>query len=214
MNNDARRIWDISPPVAAGLPAWPGDTPYTQRFVSRIGAQCPVNLTEVTLSPHTGAHADAPLHYDPDGLPIGTVRLDTYLGACRVIHCIGVAPLVEPEHLRHAIDSALPPRVLIRTRERAAVAVWDENFCAIAPASLELLARHGVRLIGIDTPSLDPQRSQALEAHQTVRRLGMAVLECLVLDEVAAGDYELIALPLKWVEAEASPVRAVLRALR
>ena len=213
MNTDARRIWDISPPVATGLPVWPGDTPYTQRFLSRIDDRCPVNLTEVRLSPHTGAHADAPLHYDPAGAPIGAVDLEPYLGVCRVIGCRDAGPLVEPAHLHAALGTGLPPRVLLRTRDRTDVTAWDEHFRAIAPASIELLASHGVRLIGIDTPSLDPQGSQALESHQTVRRLRMAVLESLLLDDVPDGDYELIALPLKWMEAEASPVRAVLRAL-
>ncbi|HQN12199.1 MAG TPA: arylformamidase [Quisquiliibacterium sp.] len=213
MSIDTRRLWDISPPVASGLPVWPGDTPYTQRFVSRIDADCPVNLTEVQLSPHTGAHADAPLHFDPAGPAIGAVDLAPYLGVCRVIGCLNAGPLVEPEHLQHALGPGMPPRVLLHTRVRTDVSVWDDDFTAVSPASLEWLARHGVRLIGIDTPSLDPLGSQALESHQTVRRLRMAVLESLMLDDVPDGDYELIALPLKWMEAEASPVRAVLRAL-
>jgi arylformamidase len=92
-------------------------------------------------------------------------------------------------------------------------AAWDSAFTAFAPATLELLAAHGVRLVGLDTPSLDPEQSKTLDSHQVVRRRGMAVLEGLVLDHVPAGDYELIALPLKWQGLDASPVRAVLRTL-
>ena len=90
---------DISPPVHAGSPVFPGDTGYAQQWVARIGPGCPVNVSAITLSPHTGAHADAPLHYDPAGLPIGDVPLETFIGPCRVIHAIGVGPLVRPEHL-------------------------------------------------------------------------------------------------------------------
>ena len=205
------RLWDISPAVAVGMPVFPGDTPYQQRFVARIGSDCPINLSELTLSPHTGAHADAPLHYDPQGPAIGAVALDAYLGPCRVIHCIGTQPLVEWPHISHALDAALPPRVLLRTCARATVERWDSHFCAIAPATLERLAELGVKLIGIDTPSLDPEQSKSLDSHQVVRRRRMAVLESLQLDDVAAGDYELIALPLKLMDADASPVRAVLR---
>jgi arylformamidase len=207
----ARRLWDISPSVAPGFPVFPGDTPFAMRWTWVLGPGCPVNVSEVTLSPHTGAHTDAPLHYDATGTSIGEVALDAYLGPCRVVHAIGVRPLVEPEHLMHRLD-ATPPRVLIRTY-RATPATWDSNFTAIAPATLEVLHDRGVRLVGIDTPSLDPEQSKSLDSHQVVRRHRMAILEGIVLDAVGEGDYELIALPLKWQGLDASPVRAVLREL-
>ena len=84
---------------------------------------------------------------------------------------------------------------------------------AIAAETVEHLADRGVMLVGIDTASVDPAASKDLPSHQVLRRRGLCVLENLVLDEVEEGDYELIALPLRWVEADASPVRAVLRAL-
>lgn len=205
-----KRLWDISPGVAPGHPVFPGDAAFRQRWTWTIGPGCPVNVSEIAMSPHTGAHADAPLHYDPQGASIGEVPLQAYLGDCRVIHAVGCGPLVEPCHLIPHL-AATPPRVLLRTYERAP-AGWDERFAAIAPTAIDLLHAHGVRLIGIDTPSLDPQPSKTLDAHQRVRAHGMAVLEGLLLDEVPPGDYELIALPLKWLGLDASPVRAVLRA--
>jgi arylformamidase len=204
-----RRLWDISPAVAEGFPVFPGDTPFAQRWTWTLGPGCPVNVSAVTLSPHTGAHADAPLHYDPEGASIGDVGLDAYFGPCRVIHAIGVGSLVEPAHLAQRLAHT-PPRVLLRTY-RKVPAGWDAGFTAVAPAALELLHHHGVRLIGIDTPSLDPEQSKTLDSHQVVRRHKMAILEGIVLDEIAEGDYELIALPLKWKGLDASPVRAVLR---
>lgn len=210
--NDNRRIWDISPAIGPGTPTWPGDTLVAEERVWHIGPGCPVNVGRITLSPHTGAHADAPLHYDAEGAPIGAVPLDPYLGPCRVIHCIGAAPVVLPRHLHGRLDGT-PPRVLLRTYQRAPVERWDSAFCAIAPEAIDLLAAHGVRLIGLDTPSLDPEASKTLDAHHRVRDLRMAILEGLVLDAVEEGDYELIALPLKFASLDASPVRAVLRAL-
>lgn len=206
-----RRLWDISPAVAEGFPVFPGDTAFTQRWTWTLGPNCPVNVSEVTLSPHTGAHTDAPLHYDAEGASIGDVALDAYLGPCRVIHTIDVGPLVEPAHIAARLAQT-PPRVLLRTYLRVP-AGWDARFTAVAPATLELLHHHGVRLIGIDTPSLDPEQSKSLDSHQVVRRHNMAILEGIVLDDVAEGDYELIALPLKWKGLDASPVRAVLREL-
>jgi arylformamidase len=208
-----RRLWDISAPVHAGSPVFPGDTPYTQQWCATIGPGCPVNVSAITMSPHVGSHADAPLHYDPEGTTIGDVSLDAFIGPCRVIHAIGRGPLVEWAHIAHAVTSQLPPRVLVRTYAAMPVDRWDGQLAAYAPSTVERLAAMGVKLIGIDTASIDPADSKTLDSHQAIRRRGLRVLENLVLDEVPEGDYELIALPLRLVSADASPVRAVLREL-
>lgn len=207
------RLWDISPPVGEGAPVFPGDTPYQQRWAATIAPGCPVNVSTLTLSPHVGAHADAPLHYDPRGAAIGALDLDPYLGPCRVIHAIARGPLVTWEHIAHAVRD-LPPRVLVRTYGRAPVDRWDPQLAAYAADTIERLADAGVRLVGIDTASIDPADSKSLDSHQVIRRRDLRVLENLVLDDVPEGDYELIALPLKLSTADASPVRAVLRELR
>jgi arylformamidase len=206
-----KRLWDISPGVAPGFPVFPGDAAFTRRWTWRIGPGCPVNVSEITMSPHTGAHADAPLHYDDRGDSIGEVPVDAYLGPCRVIDAQGARGLVDPAHLAPHLGGT-PPRVLLRTYARVPQS-WDSAFTAIAPAAIDLLHDHGVVLVGVDTPSLDPEASRTLDSHQRVRSHGMAVLEGLVLDDVPPGDYELIALPLKWRGLDASPVRAVLREL-
>jgi arylformamidase len=205
------RLWDISPPVRTASPVFPGDTAYEQTWNARIAPGCPVNVATLTLSPHTGAHADAPLHYDDHGAAIGQLDLEPYLGRCRVIHAIGRGPLIEWPQLEHALHD-LPPRVLLRTYARQPGA-WDAGLSAFAPQTVERLADLGVRLIGIDTASIDPADSKALPSHQVIRRRGLRVLENLLLDDVAEGDYELIALPLRLTTADASPVRAVLREL-
>jgi arylformamidase len=207
-----QRLWDISPPVQEGSPVFPGDTPYRQEWAAQIAPGCPVNVSTLTLSPHVGAHADAPLHYDPQGTPVGALELAPYLGRCRVIHAIARGPLVSWEHIAHALHD-LPARVLVRTYERAPVDRWDPQLAAFAPETVERLADLGVRLIGIDSASIDPAESKSLDSHQVIRRRGLRVLENLVLDAVPEGDYELIALPLKLMTADASPVRAVLRDL-
>lgn len=207
------RLWDISPPVHAASPVFPGDANYSQQWAATIGPGCPVNVATLTLSPHTGAHADAPLHYDPDGAPAGALNLDPFLGPCRVIHAIGCGPFVRWEHLAHALDDRLPPRVLVRTYARMPVDRWDDALPAYAPDTVERLADRGVMLVGIDSASIDPADSKTLDSHQVIRRRGLRVLENLVLDDVPEGDYELIALPLKLTTADASPVRAILRKL-
>ena len=208
-------LWDISPAVHAGTPVFPGDTPYQQQWNATIAPGCPVNLSTITFSPHIGAHADAPLHYDAHGASIGEVALEPFLGPCRVIHAIDCGPLIEWRHLQHALMVNLvnlPARVLVRTYAQAPTQ-WDVHLSAYAPATIERLADLGVQLVGIDTASIDPADSTTLPSHQVIRRRGLRVLENLVLDAVPEGDYELIALPLKLTSADASPVRAVLRSL-
>ncbi|MEY2952333.1 MAG: hypothetical protein RLZZ401_420, partial [Pseudomonadota bacterium] len=164
-----RRLWDISPPVQAGAPVFPGDTPYQQQWATQIGPDCPVNVSTLTLSPHVGAHADAPLHYNAAGQAVGALDLAPYIGPCRVIHAIDCGPLIEWQHLAHALDGVLPARVLVRTYAQAPVDRWDPQLSAYAPATLEVLARLGVQLIGIDTASIDPADSKALPSHQVIR---------------------------------------------
>ncbi|MDS1140421.1 arylformamidase [Pusillimonas sp. SM2304] len=207
-----KRLWDISPPISTASPVFPGDTAYRQQWTWTLTDTCPVNVSEIAMSPHIGAHADAPLHYQNGAPAIGTLDLDPYLGPCRVIHALDCGPLILPEHLAHAA-SKLPPRVLVRTASHAALDWWTDDFSAYAPQSIEWLAERGVTLIGLDTPSIDPASSKTLDSHQAILRHDMRVLENLLLDDVPPGDYELIALPLALIQADASPVRAILREL-
>ena len=205
------QLWDISPPLSSATPAFPGDTAYQQRWAAEIGPGCPVNVSAITLSPHLGSHADAPLHYGKDAAAIGAVDLEPFLGPCRVIHAIGKGALIARAHLEHAAAN-LPPRVLVRTCDKAPTA-WTDSFSAFAPETIAWLASLGVMLVGLDTASVDPATSKTLDSHQQLLAHDLRVLENLVLDDVPEGDYELIALPLKLTMACASPVRAVLRSL-
>jgi arylformamidase len=102
--------------------------------------------------------------------------------------------------------------VLVRTCLKAPTE-WSAEFSAFAPETIEWLAGLGVKLVGIDSQSVDPADSKTLTSHHLLLEHDLRVLENLVLDDVPAGDYELIALPLKLTTADASPVRAVLRDL-
>ena len=170
-----QKLWDISPAVHAGTPVFPGDTPYQQQWSATIAPGCPVNVSAITLSPHVGAHADAPLHYDERGAAIGDVSLDAFLGPCRVVHAIGCGPLIEWRHIAHAVDATLPQRVLVRTYAKAPVH-WDGQLTAYAPGTIERLADRGVLLVGIDTASIDPADSKTLASHQVIRRRNLRVL--------------------------------------
>lgn len=207
-----KKIWDISPPVAAYSPVFPGDTLYRQEWMTQIAHGCPVNVCRITLSSHIGAHADAPLHYDISGETVGELDLLPFLGMCSLIDARGSDALIETKDLEHAFGD-LAPRVLVRGYEKFPSKEFDPKGKAFAPQTLIDLASLGVCLIGTDSASLDPSESKDMPSHQVLRLKGMRVLENLYLDDVPEGRYELIALPLKLMTADASPVRAVLREL-
>ena len=205
-------IIDISQRLSPSIVVFPGDAGYEEGWTFRIGPQCPVNVSRAAFSVHCGTHADAPLHYDRDGAAVGALSLEPYLGPCRVIDARGEGHLCLPDQISAALDDA-PPRILLRLADHGDPKIWPAGFRALAAATLELLAARGVMLVGIDTPSVDPETSKDLPAHHAARKADMRILENLVLAHVIPGDYELIALPLKFENLDASPVRAVLRSL-
>lgn len=204
------KIWDISQTLRPGTPVWPGEPALELRQNATIGDYCPVNVGALHTSLHAGTHADAPYHYDADGPTSADSGLDPYLGPCVV---------TDVRHARSRIEEADvdwaalvgAERVLFRTYARFPHDTWDSAFTAVAPAVIARLSAAGVRLVGTDAASLDPETSKTLDAHQQVKAGDMRILEGLVLDDVPPGRYELIALPLRIAGADASPVRAILR---
>jgi arylformamidase len=207
----SRRILDISRPVAPGVPVWPGDTPYAFRLNWTIGPGCPVNVGHITMSPHTGAHADAPFHFDPDGADAASVDLSKYVGPCVVAVARPGKDGLSPPDLPPGTEALLrdAPRLLVRTYD-ARPAAFDEHLRHLTPARADWLAERGVVLVGLDSDSMDSFSSKELPCHHRLTRHGIAILEGLDLSAVAPGVYDLIALPLRLVGADASPVRAVL----
>lgn len=202
-------IHDISPPVSPALAVWPGDTPVSRRVLLDLAGGDTVTLSSLTATVHLGAHADAPSHYDPEGDSIDRRPLEPYLGPCRVIRvAAGRRARLGIEDLDAPIDV---PRVLFATGTYPDPTEFDDRFAALSPELVHHLADRGVRLVGIDTPSVDLSDSKDLPAHGACRDRDLAILEGVVLDAVPAGVYELIALPLRLEGFDGSPVRAVLR---
>lgn len=201
---------DISPVIDESIRVWPGDTPFVQTLNRDMNQGANLTLSDIRTTTHVGAHADAPSHYVRGGADIASRRLDSYIGRCVVLHVrVRRGERITPEHLGGKIVSA--PRVLLRTGTFPDPRAWNNDFASLSPELVDDLHQHGVVLVGIDTPSVDPFASALLEAHQAFARNDMAILEGLVLDHVDEGEYELIAPPLRIANGDASPVRAVLR---
>lgn len=204
-------IYDITRCVTPAMAVWPGDTPFAQRWVSRMeeGASC--NVTALTLSPHTGTHADAPLHYNVAGLPLAELPLETFIGPALVVE-LDVQGEIQRADLA-GIDMGGLPRLLLKTvASSRADSEWRDHFPYFSDDAVAWLAANGVRLIGTDAPSVDEMTSKTLPAHHALDAANIYILENLQLGAVPAGVYELIAPPLKLM-VDGSPIRALLRTL-
>src|SRR5262249_20060096 len=162
----------------------------------------------LTATCHLGAHADAPSHYGADAPAIDERPLDYYVGPCQVLRVAAArATRLTPADVPGPVAA---PRVLLATGTFPDPGHFNTHFAALAPELVEHFHPQGVRLVGIDTPSVDLFDSKDLPSHRAFLRRDMAILEGLVLKDIPVGVYELIALPLRLVGFDASPVRAVL----
>jgi arylformamidase len=204
-------IYDISPLVSASSPVWPGDTPFSYRSVMEIEQGCSCNVATIQTTVHVGAHADSPYHFAQGASRIGGVSLHHYLGRARVVEKLGKEALRRDFFEALALDGV--ERLLIRTRAQQDTNPFEDGFSFLDPDAAAFLAEKKLALFGIDTPSVDAFDSKTLQAHHNLLRGSVAILEGLDLTHVPLGDYELIALPLKLKDLDASPVRAILRSL-
>lgn len=205
------RIHDISRAIRAGIPVWPGDTDFDFRFVAKIAEGSSVNVGRIEMSVHTGAHIDAPLHFDDAGADAASVPLEKYIGPCIVSDvrpsARGILPADLPAGLGDAAGKA--GRLLLRSYAQRPQS-FDEGMAHATPELADWLAEHGIGLLGIDTDSMDAFESKELPAHRRLNHHGVAILEGIDLSQVEPGEYELVALPLRIEGADGSPVRAVL----
>lgn len=202
------RIIDISQPLTTRTAVWPGDRPVEMEWTLRHEDEDPVNVAAITTSVHAGTHADGFLHVLHGGETAGLMPLGPYIGKCLVVDVEG-CDVVTPEHVQD-IDLREVERILFRTRGHVDPSEFPEPFAHIHPELAERVAAAGVKLLGTDAPSVDPLDSKELPAHHALMGARIAILESLLLTDVAPGGYTLVALPLRLVDADSSPVRAVL----
>ena len=204
-------IRDITPPVSPALAVWPGDTPPTREVLMDMRNGDNLTLSTLRATVHLGAHADAHNHYGREAASIDDRPLEPYLGRAQVIRVdVPRGTRIPEDALPEKLDAE---RLLFATGSYPDPNRFNRDFVALEPALVDALHARGVKLVGVDTPSVDLFDSKELPAHNAFLRNDMAILEGLVLDGVPEGLYELIALPLKLVGFDASPVRAVLREL-
>ena len=202
------RIHDISQPFGTHTATWPGDRAVDVEWTLRMDRGDSVNVAALTTSVHAGTHVDGFLHVLRKGETAGAMPLDAYVGRCRVVTA-GRSGAITASDVT-GLDLRGVERILFCTRDRVDETRFPEPFAHLDPALARQLADAGVRLVGTDAPSVDPVDSKTLDAHHALFAGRVAILENVVLTDVAPGEYTLIALPLRLTEADSSPVRAVL----
>ena len=175
-----------------------------------IDEECPVNTSLLTIFSHTGTHVDAPFHFDAQGAKIHELDLKALIGYCTVIDVSYKKDKFTVDDIKN-LDIKIFDRILFKTYSSFPKDSWDRHFMSVDAAVVSYLADRGCRLLGTDSASVDPQESKSLKAHHMTAQRDMYILEGIVLDQVEAGEYELIALPLPFEGGDASPVRAILR---
>jgi arylformamidase len=207
------RIVDISQPIKSDSACFPGDTPFSREVTVSHHESKVINLTALTMSPHVGTHIDAPVHVrgsmDSDIETVGSMPLEAFVGMVEVIDIAPFTGAIKPEHVDQLIKSKAV-RLLIRTSHQIRYQVFEENYAYLSTELVEWLHKRGTCLVGLDSPSVDDTKSKTLCAHHHLLAKDMVWLENLDLTTAASGEYFLVAAPLKFMELEASPVRALL----
>ncbi len=204
-------IFDISQTLTDKIAVWPGDQKFRVRWSMRLRQGDACNVSAITMSVHTGTHLDAPYHFDDSGADIAGVDLAACMGPARV--CVvpddqlGIGTAFLERHEWQRVE-----RVLFRTRASALPTdKFPRDYQCLTQDGAEFLGRLGLRLVGIDSPSLDAFDSKTMTCHKILLSSGVTILEGVRLERVPPGDYELICLPLKLAGLDGSPVRAILR---
>jgi arylformamidase len=216
MRSKRLQIIDISQPISSSTACFPGDVPFSKEITVSYESSNVINLTAIKMSPHVGTHADSPVHVRGDlseqKETAGQMPLSPFVGPAMVIDlsphdgAITIADL----QAKQPRDQELGERILFRTKRQVRYDVWEDSYAYFTTELIDHLADCGVKLVGIDTPSVDATSSKTLETHHRLLQHDLYWLENLDLSQAQAGTYFLVALPLKLMEAEASPVRAVL----
>ncbi|WP_099157639.1 arylformamidase [Virgibacillus ndiopensis] len=203
---------DITQPLTSNIAHWPGDTPFSYELTYSKENTGSVNIGQITSSVHIGTHVDAPFHFDNNGATIDQLDVNLYIGKATVIDVSNVEKIT-PELLQSFNWDSDVTRVLLRTALPNNPKRFPKEMPALDPAIATFLHEKGVKLLGVDMPSVDAPDSKDLATHHALYTHGIYILENIMLDQISPGHYELIALPLAIQGADGSPVRAVIRPL-
>ncbi len=207
----SQQIFDISRPLNPTLAVWPGDSPFSSQTMLNMGKGDPVNLTTLTLSSHTGSHADAPHHFNHQDLTIEKLPLLPYLGPATLVTVQRQSGPLTPADFPNLVWDNIERLLVHSEASHQPLSQFPTEIIYPSPELADLMGSHNILLFGSDAPSMDDINSKTLPGHHALRRNQIAILEGLLFNNIPDGEYELVALPLKIEGGDGSPVRAILR---
>ena len=211
------KLWDVSRTLSNDLAEWPGDVPFHFKLTREISKGGSVNLGAISMSVHNGTHADARFHFETDGEMIEKAALEIYMGRAAVVDLAEAFSQSSEKHLitlkdlrPHSEEIAETSRLLIKTNRWKDSTVFPKQIPVIAADIPLWLQKNGVKLLGMDLPSVDEIDSKSLQNHHALADAGIAIIESLDLSGVGPGIYNFVALPLKIAGGDGAPLRAIL----
>lgn len=205
------RIHDLSLPVSASLPTWPGDPPFRRELASSMRRGDPCDVSRIDCGVHTGTHVDAPAHFVPGAPGVDQLSLEVLIGPCLVVEASPGGSELGPE----ALPRDAGERVLFKTRNSRrwleGDTAFDRDFVAVGESLARSLVERRVRLVGVDYLSVESFHApRSHPVHHLLLEAGLVVVEGLDLSRVEAGRYQLYCLPTKLVGSDGAPARAIL----
>lgn len=202
---------DVSVPLDANLPTYPGNTPFTIEPIQRIAQGDHANVSSVHMGLHSGTHVDAPWHFEPDGTGTDRLPLDILIGRTRVIELTTRKGITEEDLA--PFDLSEDVRVLFKTANSR---LWGspefhKDFIGLAGSGATHLVERGVKLVGVDYLSVEVFKAPGHPAHHALLQAGVVVIEGLNLRDVEQGVYEMYCLPVLITGSDGAPARVVLR---
>ncbi len=208
------KIYDITVPISENTPVYEGDPTVEITIANAIARGDTANVSRLCCGIHTGTHVDAPNHFIEGSRRVHELELEKLVGKCRVVEIDKSVTAIEAKHIEN-LDGA--ERVLFKTRNSD---FWNDfshgfrkDFTYIAPDAAKALVDLRIKLVGIDYLSVEKFGAETFDTHITLLEKEVVIIEGLDLREIAAGEYELICLPLKIVggTGDGAPARTILR---
>ncbi len=203
-------VYDVTVPLAPGLPVYPGDPPFEIEPLQRLGS-APFSLSRMSLATHTGTHVDAPAHFVPGGATIDSLPPEILIGKARVVEILARERIertdLEPQDLRDDL------RILLKTRMSGQMLKpgFQEDHLYLSGDAAAYLAQAGLKLVGFDYLSVDRYGAPDYPAHHALLEAGVVIVEGLDLSEVEPGEYDMTCLPLRVAGGDGAPARVILR---
>ena len=205
------KLIDVSVPLDANLPTYPGNTPFTLEPIKRIARGDSSNVSTLHLSAHAGTHVDAPRHFFDQGIGVDMLPLEMLCGRTRVIEVTSRKGITAEDLAAAKLSEDV--RVLIKTHNSRlwGAPEFHSEFVGVTDSGARYLVEHGNKVVAGDYHSVEVFKTPGAPAHHALLGNGVIVIEGLNLRDVEPGVYDMFCLPLRVVGSDGAPARVVLR---